>query len=44
MNPATQILADKRLKLLEQENARLKGLLADAHVDVAILKEACRGN
>ncbi len=34
----------KRLKQLEQENLRLKGLLADAHVDNAILKEACRGN
>ena len=34
----------KRLKQLEQENSRLKGLLADAHVDNAILKEACRGN
>jgi len=30
----------KRLKALEQENARLKRLLADAELDKAILKEA----
>jgi len=30
----------KRLKELEQENARLKRLLADAELDKAILKEA----
>jgi putative transposase len=34
----------KRLKQLEQENSRLKKLLADAHLDNSILKEACRGN
>lgn len=30
----------KRLKALEQENARLKKLLADAHLDNDILKSA----
>ena len=34
----------KRLKELERENARLKHLLAESHLDNAILKEACRGN
>jgi len=34
----------KRLKALEQENARLKRLLADAELDKAILKEAASGN
>jgi transposase-like protein len=34
----------KRLKDLERENTRLKTLLADAHVDNAILREAARGN
>ena len=34
----------KRLKGLERENARLKYLLAESHLDIAILKEACRGN
>ena len=34
----------KRLKALEQENARLKRLLADAELDKAILKEAAKGN
>ena len=34
----------KRLKSLEQENARLKKLLADAMLDNAILKEAASGN
>jgi putative transposase len=34
----------KRLKELERENTRLKTLLADAHLDNAILKEAARGN
>ena len=34
----------KRLKELEKENARLKRLLADAHLDNAILKEAAEGN
>jgi len=34
----------KRLKELDRENARLKKLLADAHLDIAILKEAAKGN
>jgi len=34
----------KRLQALEQENARLKRLLADAELDKAILKEAAKGN
>jgi len=34
----------KRLKELEQENARLKRLVADLALDNAILKEANRGN
>ena len=34
----------KRLKELEQENSRLKRLVADITLDNAILKEAARGN
>ncbi len=34
----------KRLKELEQENKRLKKLLAEAELDKAILKEAMEGN
>ena len=34
----------KRLKELEKENARLKKLLAESHLDNAILKEAASGN
>ena len=34
----------RRLKALEQENARLKKRLADAMLDNAILKEAASGN
>ena len=34
----------KRLKELEDENARLKRLLADAELDKATLKEAVSGN
>ena len=34
----------KRLKELERENTRLKRLLADAHLDNAILKEVAEGN
>jgi transposase-like protein len=34
----------KRLKQLEQENARLKKLVADQALDLAILKEVNRGN
>jgi transposase-like protein len=34
----------KRLKELEQENARLKRVVADMALDNAILKEVSRGN
>ena len=34
----------KRFKELEQENSRLKRLLADAELDKAILREAARPN
>jgi transposase-like protein len=34
----------KRLRELEQENSRLKRLVADISLDNAILKEAARGN
>lgn len=34
----------KRFKELEQENARLKRLSADAELDKAILREAASGN
>lgn len=34
----------KRFKQLEEENARLKKLVADLSMDNAILKEAARGN
>ena len=34
----------KRFKQLEQENGRLKKLVADLSMDNAILKEAARGN
>ncbi len=34
----------KRLKTLEQENARLKRLVAEAELDKAILREAASGN
>lgn len=34
----------KRFKELEQENARLKRLLAEAELDKAILREAAKGN
>jgi transposase-like protein len=34
----------KKYKELEQENARLKRLVADLSLDNAILKEAARGN
>jgi len=33
----------KRLKELEKENARLKKLLAEAHLDKAMLQEVARG-
>jgi transposase-like protein len=34
----------KRLKKLEQENARLKKLLAEAELDKAMLKDLAEGN
>ncbi len=34
----------KRFKELERENARLKKLVADQALDIAILKEAASGN
>jgi transposase-like protein len=34
----------KRFKEMEQENSRLKRLVADLSMDNAILKEAARGN
>ena len=34
----------KQLKVLEKENARLKKLVADQALDMAILKEAARPN
>ena len=34
----------KRLKELEKENTQLKKLVADLSLDIAILKEAARGN
>jgi putative transposase len=34
----------KKLKELERENAQLKKLVADQALDIAILKEASRGN
>jgi transposase-like protein len=34
----------KRLKELEQENSRLRKVIADLTIDNSILKEAARGN
>jgi len=34
----------KRLKSLEQENSRLKKIVADLSIDNSILKEVTRGN
>ncbi len=34
----------KRLKEMEQENTRLRKLVADLSIDNSILKEAARGN
>jgi len=34
----------KKFKELERENARLKKLLAEAHLDKAMLQEVARGN
>ncbi len=39
-----QVNQAKRLKELEQENARLKKLLAESLLDKEILKEAASGN
>jgi len=39
-----QIDQAKRFKQIEQENGRLKKLVADLSMDNAILKEASRGN
>jgi putative transposase len=39
-----QIDQAKRFKQLEQENGRLRKLVADLSMDNAILKEAARGN
>ena len=39
-----QVDQAKRFKQLEQENSRLKKLVADLSMDNAILKEAARGN
>ncbi len=36
--------AMKRLKDLEQENARLKKIVAEKELDISILKEVSRGN
>jgi putative transposase len=36
--------AMKRLKELEEENARLKKIVADQALDISILKEVSRGN
>jgi putative transposase len=39
-----QVDQAKRFKQLEQENSRLRKLVADLSMDNAILKEAARGN
>ena len=39
-----QIEQAKRLKQLEQENTRLKKIVADLSLDNSILKEAAKGN
>ena len=39
-----QVSQAKKLKDLEQENARLKKLVADQALDNAIVKEAAKGN
>jgi transposase-like protein len=39
-----QVSQAKRLKALEQENARLKKLVADQALDKAILEEALKGH
>ncbi len=39
-----EIQALKKLKALEQENARLKAIVAEQAVDLRILKEVAEGN
>ena len=39
-----QVDQAKRLKQLERENARLKRLIGEKELDIAILKEAASGN
>jgi putative transposase len=39
-----RINQSKRLKELEQENGRLRKVVADLTIDNSILKEAARGN
>lgn len=39
-----RLVQAKRLKELERENARLKRVVADQALDIAILKEAAAGN
>lgn len=39
-----QVEQAKRLKNLEQENTRLKKLVADLSLDNSILKEVAKGN
>ena len=39
-----EIQALKRLKSLEQENTRLKRIVADQVVDISILREVAEGN
>lgn len=39
-----ELQALKRLKALEQENARLKTIVADQALDLRILKEVAEGN
>jgi putative transposase len=43
-NGGLEVDQAKRLKQLERENARLKKLVADQALDLAILKEVNRGN
>lgn len=39
-----EVQALKKLKSLEQENARLKAIVAEQAVDIRILKEVAEGN
>lgn len=39
-----RVIQAKRLKDLERENSRLKRVVADLALDIAILKEAASGN